>query len=285
MVGSRGAVGSLPLLDAYASPSWYVWVLGTLAAYFVVSLALDAMCRGLFARRSIGGAGRAPIRLARRKVATLFVLNTLQIGAALALADGFHEQGRGGLYVQEIASPLQLLLVTAQTLFILFVFDTNFFWVHRLRAQAPAPVRHVPRGAPPAALPHGVAPAVPAPARLPGHDRRAAGVGRAAADPLSTQSYLVAVTIAAFLNIAGHAGHEVSDTFIGLPTPNGWAAALDPRRRWLARLFNNVLHHDLHHQKCRGNYSLYFTFWDRLCGTLNPDTDRVDVYVRERGAA
>ncbi|MDC0672478.1 sterol desaturase family protein [Nannocystis radixulma] len=262
---------------------WYVWVLGTLAAYFVVSLALDAMCRGLFARRSIGGAGRAPIRLARRKVATLFVLNTLQIGAALALADGFHEQGRGGLYVQEIASPLQLLLVAAQTLFILFVFDTNFFWVHRFahrhrrlfamfhaehhRPRFPT-VWHLQYQHPLDYLATTAAPLVWV-ALLP--------------IPLSTQSYLLAVTIAAFHNIAGHAGHEVSDTFIGLPTPNGWAAALDPRRRWLARLFNNVLHHDLHHQKCRGNYSLYFTFWDRLCGTLNPDTDRVDVYVRERG--
>lgn len=32
-----------------------------------------------------------------------------------------------------------------------------------------------------------------------------------------------------------------------------------------------VTHHDLHHQRARGNYGLYFTWWDRLMGTELPD--------------
>ena len=28
----------------------------------------------------------------------------------------------------------------------------------------------------------------------------------------------------------------------------------------------------MHHEKFHGNYGLYFTIWDRLCGTLRPDS-------------
>jgi sterol desaturase/sphingolipid hydroxylase (fatty acid hydroxylase superfamily) len=261
--------------------TWYVWIVAALAAYAVISVALDLTCRIVFARRRIGGARRAPVKLAGWKVAALFVINTAQIGVALALADGFHAQARGGLYVQELSSPGQVALIAAQVLAILVIFDANFYWFHRLahrytrlfarfHAEHHRPrfpnVWHLQYQHPLDYLCTTAAPLAWV-ALLP--------------IPLSTQAYLIAVTIATFLNIAGHSGHEVSDTFIGLPTPNGWAAVIDPRRRWIARLFNNVLHHDLHHQKFRCNYSLYFTVWDRLFGTLHPDTDRVDAYVRD----
>jgi len=57
-------------------------------------------------------------------------------------------------------------------------------------------------------------------------------------------------------NVLGHAGVEL------LP------------RRWLAgawgRWVTTTLHHDLHHAEGRYNYGLYFTLWDRLCGTEHP---------------
>lgn len=33
---------------------------------------------------------------------------------------------------------------------------------------------------------------------------------------------------------------------------------------------NTVRHHDLHHQIPTAHFSLYFTHWDRLCGTEHP---------------
>ena len=40
---------------------------------------------------------------------------------------------------------------------------------------------------------------------------------------------------------------------------------------WLGRLFTTTTHHHLHHETATGDYALWFTFWDRWCGTLRPD--------------
>jgi lathosterol oxidase len=54
-------------------------------------------------------------------------------------------------------------------------------------------------------------------------------------------------------NCVGHSGFEI------LP----WRAAT---RGWL-RWKTTVTHHHFHHARNRGNYGLYFTWWDRLCRT------------------
>jgi len=54
-------------------------------------------------------------------------------------------------------------------------------------------------------------------------------------------------------NTIGHCAHEL------LPwrwTPRGWLG-------WIT----SVSHHHFHHARNRGNYGLYFTWWDRGCGT------------------
>ena len=57
-------------------------------------------------------------------------------------------------------------------------------------------------------------------------------------------------------------------TIMGVTNHMGWE--IFPRRlvhgvagRWLI----TATHHHAHHQLYRGNYGLYFRFWDRLCGT------------------
>lgn len=58
-------------------------------------------------------------------------------------------------------------------------------------------------------------------------------------------------------NTVGHCAHEL------LPwrwTPRGWLGWVTP-----------VSHHHFHHARNRGNYGLYFTWWDRLCGTEDAD--------------
>jgi sterol desaturase/sphingolipid hydroxylase (fatty acid hydroxylase superfamily) len=240
-------------------------------------------CRTLFARRLINAQQRRPAKLAGWKVAALFVVNTGQVAAALGLAAHLHARGVGGLYDVEVSSWVQLPLIAAQSLLILMIFDANFFWVHRLthgnkrvfalvHAEHHRPrfpnVWHLQYQNP---LDYFLTTSTPMlwVTLLP--------------IPLATPSYLAAMVMASFLNIAGHCGYEVSSTVVGLPTFNGWAALLDPRRRWISRLFNNVVHHDVHHQKFSCNYSLYFTYWDRLCGTCDPAGDDFDRYVSSGG--
>lgn len=61
-------------------------------------------------------------------------------------------------------------------------------------------------------------------------------------------------------NILGHLGYEVA--------PAGLLR--HPLGRWL----NTPTHHNLHHLKGRGNYGLYFNFWDTLMGTNHPEYHR-----------
>ena len=58
-------------------------------------------------------------------------------------------------------------------------------------------------------------------------------------------------------NTIGHCAHEL---FPWRWTPRGWL-------RWITP----VSHHHFHHARNRGNYGLYFTWWDRPCGTEDPE--------------
>ena len=54
-------------------------------------------------------------------------------------------------------------------------------------------------------------------------------------------------------------GHAAVETM-----PRGFA------RHWLGGRFSTTTHHHLHHETAKGNYGLWFTWWDRLCKTENP---------------
>ncbi len=49
---------------------------------------------------------------------------------------------------------------------------------------------------------------------------------------------------------------------------------------WLGRWFIGPAHHSIHHLKYRVHYGLYFTFWDKLLGTHDPDYEE---QMRSRG--
>jgi lathosterol oxidase len=62
-------------------------------------------------------------------------------------------------------------------------------------------------------------------------------------------------------NAHGHAAFETM--------PRGFA------RHVLGRHFTTTTHHHMHHETARGNYGLWFTWWDRWCGT-----ERADYHAR-----
>ena len=72
---------------------------------------------------------------------------------------------------------------------------------------------------------------------------------------LATFIFLVIMIVR---NVMGHAGFELH--------PRGWAD--HPLLQWI----NTTVHHDLHHSGgFDSNYGLYFTWWDRWCGTEHRD--------------
>lgn len=59
------------------------------------------------------------------------------------------------------------------------------------------------------------------------------------------------------INAYGHLGYEIAPKWV--------------RNSLLFEIINTSTHHNLHHSKFKGNYGLYFRFWDRLMKTENPD--------------
>ncbi|NCI47884.1 sterol desaturase family protein [Sediminibacterium soli] len=77
--------------------------------------------------------------------------------------------------------------------------------------------------------------------------------------PVHSIHLMVFFVVSLVYNVYGHLGFELY--------PKGF------NRHWLGRWINTSVSHNQHHRHFRGNYGLYFTFWDRLMGTLRTDYD------------
>ncbi len=75
--------------------------------------------------------------------------------------------------------------------------------------------------------------------------------------PMHTSAFIISMLIQTSRNALAHCGYEVF--------PRGWTRVPG------LNLLTTVTHHDLHHERSHGNYAFYFTFWDKLMGTEDPD--------------
>lgn len=71
-----------------------------------------------------------------------------------------------------------------------------------------------------------------------------------------------------FYNVYGHLGWELY--------PKGFS------RSWIGRWINTSVNHNQHHQYFKGNYGLYFLFWDRWMGTIRKDYEDQFEKVKSR---
>lgn len=69
-------------------------------------------------------------------------------------------------------------------------------------------------------------------------------------------------------NVYGHLGYELY--------PKGF------NQHWLGKWINTSVHHNLHHKHFDNGYGLYFTFWDRMMGTMAPHYDESFDDVKNR---
>ncbi|MBB4806565.1 sterol desaturase/sphingolipid hydroxylase (fatty acid hydroxylase superfamily) [Chryseobacterium defluvii] len=71
--------------------------------------------------------------------------------------------------------------------------------------------------------------------------------------PISLYCFIVAGFL---INAYGHLGYEIAPKWF--------------RNSFLFQVLNSSVYHNLHHSKFRGNYGLYFRFWDKIMKTENP---------------
>ena len=254
---------------------WTTWAVFSLTFFVTVTPLLHCLCSVFLQRFLISPEKRRSPRLDRPKAVAFFIANGLQVGTALFLATIAFHRGHSHLEARSIADIGDVLRLAGEVFLILLIQDTNFYWFHRLAHSNTKIYRRLHADHHVSRYPNAWVLQYQNPVDY--FFTTSAPIFWVVLLPIpfSTTAYFIAMVVANFLNIAGHLGYEVSNTFIGLPSFNGWAAYLDPSRKWIAKGFNNVLHHDLHHQTRVKNYSLYFTFWDRIGGTLHPDTDHV----------
>ena len=82
--------------------------------------------------------------------------------------------------------------------------------------------------------------------------------------PIHPLAFFVFMVWQITFNVAGHTGYEFHPRWL-----------LDS---WLGKVLNTPTNHIMHHEQCRGNFGLYFNFWDRLMGT---NQERYEARFRE----
>lgn len=75
--------------------------------------------------------------------------------------------------------------------------------------------------------------------------------------PMHFSAFLLFMVWQIGFNVLGHCGYEICPRWF--------------LRTWPGKFLNTPTHHAMHHEKVRGNYGLYFNFWDRLLGTNHQD--------------
>jgi len=86
--------------------------------------------------------------------------------------------------------------------------------------------------------------------------------------PISGWHLFVFFLLSLAYNVYGHLGFELY--------PAGF------HKHWLGKWLNTSVSHNMHHHYFKGNYGLYFLFWDRMMGTLREDYDEAFQEVTTR---
>jgi Delta7-sterol 5-desaturase len=86
--------------------------------------------------------------------------------------------------------------------------------------------------------------------------------------PLQDWHLIVFFICSLIYNVYGHLGFELY--------PKGFS------KNWFGKWINTSVNHNMHHHYFEGNFGLYFTFWDRLMGTIRPDYDEQYDHVKNK---
>lgn len=90
-------------------------------------------------------------------------------------------------------------------------------------------------------------------------------------DNLFLQSYWLVAHLIFPVAPAVLLAHKIYDQVTGIVGHSGWEHG--GRLAWPPSPLVGVTHHDQHHRYFRCNYATHFSLWDRAMGTLHPDHD------------
>jgi sterol desaturase/sphingolipid hydroxylase (fatty acid hydroxylase superfamily) len=86
--------------------------------------------------------------------------------------------------------------------------------------------------------------------------------------PVHTTHVIIFFLLSIMYNIYGHLGWELY--------PKGFSKSI------IGKWINTSVNHNQHHKYFKGNYGLYFLFWDRIMGTIRDDYDEAFEEVKSR---
>lgn len=230
---------------------WALVYLATVAAYFGLGLALIWLNQRNPERR-IQPKRRGETRA---RIEILQSLKSLIVTCG-CLAGGIFLQRQGWV----LFPPLELTVWSAigMGLVSIFAFDAWFYWGHRLMHWRPLYKHHF--------LHHkSVAPTV------------WSNYSDTMIDAFAMQSYYLIAPIVLPIPTAVLIAHRIYDHINGQIGHSGFEYFASRETRFPSP-FVCTTFHDQHHEHFDYNYANFFSFWDRLCGTLHP---KYDARVRE----
>lgn len=256
--------------------SLLTWVLVAWGFFGIMPWVIDRAFSRFYPQHQIDPEARASLVQRSRagrpwQFVAIHVINATIFGACIWAGTALQRAGIGNLR-PGMPEGAAWLLVPFEVILVLLVFDTQFFWVHRLAHQSSWIYKHFHREHHFDHHPDTWSALYQHPVDL--FVTTAIPMAWAVVLPIHAWAWWLALLLANYINLAGHSGYEVTRKLPAVLTLNGWLSYFDPMRRYASGLVQTVTHHDLHHQLFRVNYALYFTHWDRLMGTLDADTDR-----------
>jgi len=181
--------------------------------------------------------------------------------AIFSLIEWLEHRGWGRLYSGPLdVSPAGLAYLALCIALLDYLHDAWFFWTHRL-LHVPFLYRYV----------HFIHHESREPTPFSGYSFHAVEAALVFANevlvcflfPMHSGFHRAYHLFMSLVHCGGHAGYEIHP-FIPTIEQAVWVLL---RGNALAPGLNTVLHHELHHKQPQGHFSLYFTHWDRLCGT------------------
>lgn len=183
---------------------------------------------------------------------------SLQTSIIFGLVLGYSFEGISFLNLRSLAYPTSALYDFFSLCLLIALHDTYFYWIHRAvhlpeLYQRVHRVHHLSRNPSPWAsfsfqLSEAILESIWV---IPAHGLF----------PIQAYVWAIFGTIIVAINVVGHLGVEAY--------PQSWQT--HPILKWL----NFSTYHNEHHQFFVGNYGLYFSFWDRVMGTLRQSSQEM----------